>query len=107
MDTLTLEISPHHAAFEGHFPGTPLVPGAVLLDEAIRILAAAANQNAVGCEITNAKFLSFVRPGEPLSVAHEYRANGSLRFVIRAPDREVASGTLAWASTKGRAPREA
>ncbi len=104
MDTLTLAISPQHAAFAGHFPGTPVVPGAVLLDETIRILATAANQNAAGCKIANAKFLSFVRPGEPLSVEQEYRADGSIRFVIRAPDRAVASGTLAWASPHRQAP---
>jgi len=104
MDTLTLEISPHHPAFEGHFPGTPLVPGAVLLDEAIRLLATAEKQNAAGCEIANAKFLSFVRPGEPLSVEHEHRADGSIRFVIRTPDRPIASGTLTWSPIKGLAP---
>jgi 3-hydroxymyristoyl/3-hydroxydecanoyl-(acyl carrier protein) dehydratase len=106
MDTLTLQISPRHPAFEGHFPGTPVVPGAVLLDEAVRILATAANQNAAGCEIANAKFLSFVRPGESLSVEHEQRADGSIRFVIRTPDRAIASGTLAWTRAEGHAPHE-
>jgi 3-hydroxymyristoyl/3-hydroxydecanoyl-(acyl carrier protein) dehydratase len=99
MDALTLEISAHHPAFEGHFPGTPLVPGAVLLDEAIRLLALAAKRNATRCEIVNAKFLSFVRPGEPLRVEHEHRVDGSIRFVIRTPDRAIASGTLVWAAS--------
>jgi len=107
MDTLNLQISPLHPAFEGHFPGTPVVPGAVLLDEAVRILAAAANQNAARCEIASAKFLSFVRPGEPLSLEHERRPDGSIRFVIRTPDRAIASGTLAWTLADGHAPREA
>jgi len=99
MGTLTLEISPHHPAFEGHFPGAPLVPGAVLLDEAVRHLATAEKRSAAGCQIANAKFLSFVRPGEALSVEHERRADGSIRFVIRTPDRAIASGELAWAAS--------
>src|SRR5579863_1496197 len=96
MHTLTLEISPQHAAFDGHFPGMPLVPGVVLLDEAVQMIAAAANKDDCPCEIMSAKFVSFVRPGESLSVEHEQRADGSVGFVIRTPDRTVASGTLAW-----------
>jgi 3-hydroxyacyl-[acyl-carrier-protein] dehydratase len=107
MDTLTIEISAQHPAFDGHFPGTPLVPGAVLLDETVRLLAAAASKNDCACEIMSAKFLSFVRPGESLSVEHEQRTDGCVYFVIRTPDRTVASGTLAWLPAPGRAPREA
>lgn len=107
MDALILEISPQHPAFAGHFPGTPLVPGAVLLDEAVRLLATAANLDCAGCEIAKAKFLSFVRPGESLRLEHEQCADGSISFVIRAPDRTIASGTLAWPRAKGHTPREA
>ena len=35
MDTVSLEISAQHPAFAGHFPGAPIVPGALLLDEAV------------------------------------------------------------------------
>jgi 3-hydroxymyristoyl/3-hydroxydecanoyl-(acyl carrier protein) dehydratase len=106
MHTLTLKISPHHAAFDGHFPGTPLVPGAVLLDETVQMIAAAANKDDCACEIMSAKFVSFVRPGESLNVEHEQRTDGSVCFVIRAPDRTVASGTLAWLPAQKRAARE-
>jgi 3-hydroxyacyl-[acyl-carrier-protein] dehydratase len=35
-----LHISVEHPAFEGHFPGAPLLPGVVLLDEILRAVQA-------------------------------------------------------------------
>jgi 3-hydroxyacyl-[acyl-carrier-protein] dehydratase len=96
MYTVSLEISPEHPAFAGHFPGAPIVPGALLLDEAVRVLGEAGAHTAGPCVIAAAKFLSVVRPGEPLSVEHERGDDGWVRFVIRTPDRTVASGRLTW-----------
>ena len=96
MGTVSLEIPSQHPAFAGHFPGSPMVPGALLLDEAVRVLSAAADHGAVQCEIAATKFLSAVRPGEALSVEHETSADGWIRFVIRTCDRTVASGRLTW-----------
>jgi 3-hydroxymyristoyl/3-hydroxydecanoyl-(acyl carrier protein) dehydratase len=96
MGTVSLEISPQHPAFAGHFPGAPIVPGALLLDEAVRVLSEAADAGVDQCEIAATKFLSVVRPGEALSVEHERCDNGWMRFVIRTSDRTVASGRLTW-----------
>ncbi|HEY4873143.1 MAG TPA: hypothetical protein VIH77_02860 [Steroidobacteraceae bacterium] len=106
MGAVSLEISPQHPAFAGHFPGTPIVPGALLLDEAVRVLSEAADLGAARCEIAAAKFLSVVRPGEALSVEHERGDDGWIRFVIRTPDRTVASGKLTWVSNAPDADRE-
>ena len=58
-----------HPVFAGHFPGQPIVPGVVLLDQAIlfaeKMLACPAGNWQVG----NAKFLSPVLPGEVLTYA--------------------------------------
>jgi 3-hydroxyacyl-[acyl-carrier-protein] dehydratase len=107
MGTVNLEISPQHPAFAGHFPGTPIVPGAVLLDEAVRVLGEAADADSVHCEIAATKFLSVVRPGEALSVEHERCADGWIRFVIRTPERTVASGRLTFVTGTRNADREA
>jgi 3-hydroxymyristoyl/3-hydroxydecanoyl-(acyl carrier protein) dehydratase len=34
----TLTIAAEHPALAGHFPGSPIVPGVVLLDEMVRAL---------------------------------------------------------------------
>jgi 3-hydroxyacyl-[acyl-carrier-protein] dehydratase len=90
-NTTTVTIPPHHPAFSGHFPGAPLLPGVVLLDEMLRSAQIA---SLSGWTIATAKFLQPVRPGETLTLEHEQIASGALRFAIRSAGRPVASGTL-------------
>jgi 3-hydroxymyristoyl/3-hydroxydecanoyl-(acyl carrier protein) dehydratase len=95
MTTLmTLDIPADHAAFAGHFPGNPIVPGVVLLDEMLHLVAGAHCVAPQTCGIHAAKFLSAARPGERLQLAIEPGNNLRLGFTIRAPDRVVASGIL-------------
>jgi 3-hydroxymyristoyl/3-hydroxydecanoyl-(acyl carrier protein) dehydratase len=97
-DTRTLHISAQHPAFEGHFPGTPLLPGVLLLDEVLHAVmesgCCARDLPELRWTISAAKFLRPVRPGETLTLEHEALANGSIRFTLRGPDQPVASGTL-------------
>jgi predicted LPLAT superfamily acyltransferase len=90
----TLTIGPEHPALAGHFPGTPIVPGVVLLDETLRAVEQDAAAAARGWRISTAKFLSPVRPGEALTLEHEPLADGSLRFTVSRDGRLVAHGVL-------------
>ena len=95
-NTITLMVPAQHPAFAGHFPGAPLLPGVVLLDEMFHSLGDA---GAGGWFVSSAKFLHPVRPGETLTLEHNVLASGSIRFVIRTarePDAGalVATGTL-------------
>lgn len=82
-----------HPAFAGHFPGRPIVPGVVILDQAI-LFAARQLSAPRGWTVDNAKFLSPVSPGEVLSFDFSPRARGGLQFAVRAGERKVASGVL-------------
>jgi 3-hydroxyacyl-[acyl-carrier-protein] dehydratase len=94
MDS-TLHIPTEHPAFEGHFPGAPLLPGVVLLDEILRALEAPVHaKDGRGWIISTAKFLQPVRPGETLTLEHESLPSGAVRFTIRSAGRPVATGTL-------------
>jgi 3-hydroxyacyl-[acyl-carrier-protein] dehydratase len=87
----TLTIPKDHPAFAGHFPGTPVLPGVLLLDETLRALEC---EDGTHWRIGAAKFLKPVRPGEQLQVQHEAMPNGSLRFCILSAGVAVATGTL-------------
>ena len=90
----TLDIPASHPAFAGHFPGFPVVPGAMLLDEMLKAVADARGIDLRNWHIASAKFLSVVRPPETLIMEHEAAAEGLIRFTIRVAERKVASGTL-------------
>jgi 3-hydroxymyristoyl/3-hydroxydecanoyl-(acyl carrier protein) dehydratase len=89
-----LEIAADHAAFAGHFPTFPILPGAALLDEALAAIASTRGIDLTQWRIASAKFHEAVRPGDELSLEHDAAANGALRFTIRSAKRLVASGTL-------------
>jgi 3-hydroxyacyl-[acyl-carrier-protein] dehydratase len=91
--TRTLHVPAEHPSFEGHFPGAPVLPGVVLLDEMLQAVGPA----VPGWTISTAKFLHPVRPGEALTLEHQPPlANGAVRFIIRSTDagQAVATGTL-------------
>ena len=83
-----------HPAFAGHFPGTPILPGVVLLDMALYAITIAAGIGADTCEIAAVKFLRPVHPGDPLEIQHNGAAGGAIRFNIVAGVRKIASGSI-------------
>ena len=85
--------APEHPAFEGHFPGDPMVPGVLLLDAAVHALWEATLAASVGLRLDRVKFSAVVRPGEALVVQGEPGAGGDFR--LRQGERIVASGSLA------------
>jgi 3-hydroxyacyl-[acyl-carrier-protein] dehydratase len=90
----TLTVSADHPAFAGHFPGMPVLPGAALLDAVLRVLEEDLAFDPVEWQITTAKFLEPVRPGDVLVMEHSANAD-VIRFAIRIADRAALAGTLA------------
>jgi 3-hydroxyacyl-[acyl-carrier-protein] dehydratase len=84
-------IRPDHPALPGHFPGNPLVPGVVLLDEALALI----RQHLPG--VTTAlrvKFTAVVRAGEAIEVRLIANTVGGLSFTALRDDIAVMSGSL-------------
>jgi len=95
MNKVTHRVVPvDHPAFAGHFPGTPILPGVVLLDMTLHAMAEAAVIEPDACEIGSVKFLSPAKPGDTLEIRHELQANGTIRFDITAGARKIASGNI-------------
>jgi 3-hydroxyacyl-[acyl-carrier-protein] dehydratase len=90
----SLTLAPDHPAFAGHFPGTPIVPGVVLLDQALWAIGNLMGTELSACQINVVKFLSPARPGEPLCVRYETLDSGAIRFDIMSENRKVATGSV-------------
>jgi 3-hydroxyacyl-[acyl-carrier-protein] dehydratase len=90
-------IAREHPAFAGHFPGQPLLPGVVLLGEALEVLLRDAPEvlgNAP--RVSAVKFLAPVRPGAHLEVQWLAPAQGRARFEVwRHAPEDPAAGVLA------------
>ena len=90
-----LDVARDHPAYDGHFPGNPILPGVVILAEALAAIAAATSIPVDQWEVSNTKFLEPVTPGTPLTLTHERLASGGVRFEVRSPAGVVAAGALA------------
>jgi 3-hydroxyacyl-[acyl-carrier-protein] dehydratase len=90
----TLELPVDHPAFAGHFPGMPILPGALLLDEVLHAIGADLNLDLTQWQVSTAKFLEPARPGNALSIEHSTAPDGTLRFAVRIAGRAVLTGTL-------------
>jgi 3-hydroxyacyl-[acyl-carrier-protein] dehydratase len=90
----TLAIGADHPSFAGHFPKFPVLPGAVLLDAALRAIESSCGLNLEEWQVAGAKFLSPVRPHDGLLLEHDAAGAGLIHFSVRVGERKVASGTL-------------
>jgi 3-hydroxymyristoyl/3-hydroxydecanoyl-(acyl carrier protein) dehydratase len=83
-----------HPAFPGHFPGRPIVPGVVLLDQAILFAETLLGKQVDRWQVGNAKFLSPVGPAETLVFSLQPTPRGAIAFTVKSGERDVASGSL-------------
>ena len=94
MSAQPLAIAADHPAFEGHFPGRPIVPAVVLLAEALAAITTRTGTAPSAWRLQQAKFTRSVAPGEPLTLQLD-EAAGGMRFEIRGAGSPVANGQFA------------
>lgn len=92
MATSEFSISIDHPALAGHFPGNPVVPGALVLDEVINALVSSGG--TAPSAIVAAKFVRPLLPGQRCIIEFSPQEEGRVQFVCRSQDQVVASGQL-------------
>jgi 3-hydroxymyristoyl/3-hydroxydecanoyl-(acyl carrier protein) dehydratase len=99
---ITLRFASPHPACAGHFPGNPIIPGAVLLDEIVRGIAAAYKVGDQAGEIRSAKFLRPVRPGDMVDVQWDVVSpSQEVRFECLQAGKRALSGILKLSARPG------
>ena len=89
-----LTIANDHPALAGHFPGHPVVPGVLVLDEVIETLRHRYGQDLVVIGLPAVKLSSPLKPEEPLMITIEPEDPNTAAFTCRTGDRLVASGSI-------------
>ncbi len=89
--TRRLCIPAAHPTAALHFPGLPIIPGALLLDEAAALIAGTAK-----LRFRAVKFLSPARHGETLELHWQEETGNLVRFELHRPGEAapVLTGTL-------------
>jgi 3-hydroxyacyl-[acyl-carrier-protein] dehydratase len=88
-----------HPAAQGHFPGNPVIPGAVLLSEALRAIEASLGANLSPCRIRFAKFFHPARPGDRILVDFSAHDGGGIRFACTVGEKTVLAGEVTCSDT--------
>ena len=94
MATVERTFPPDHAAVQGHFPGNPIVPGALLLGEALRAIEASLGKDLCPYQIRSAKFVRPVRPGERVSIDFSRRGEKRISFSCKVEATLVLAGEV-------------
>jgi 3-hydroxymyristoyl/3-hydroxydecanoyl-(acyl carrier protein) dehydratase len=94
--SLRFVVDPSHPSLPGHFPGAPVVPGVVVLEQVVAAIEAA--HGPLGeVRLPQVKFVQPLLPGEPAEV--ELVETGSearrWRFRVLRAGAAIASGEIA------------
>jgi len=78
--TCTLQIDAAHPVFQGHFPGSPVLPGVVQLEMVKAVLSKALEKPFALKEMSTCKFLEVLNPDETpeLTIYIQYKGDGLL-----------------------------
>lgn len=94
----TMRFSASHPALPGHFPGRPLVPGVLLLDAALALIAAA-NPGTAPAGLARVKFLAPIAPDQDVAVRCGASAAGRVPFSCLRDGVVVIEGTALFSAS--------
>lgn len=90
-DLLHIEFPVDHPCADGHFPGNPIIPGALLLAAVLDAVAVHLALDGTW-QVKSAKFPQPARPGEQVHIDYSQTAHGEIRFECNVSSHKVLSG---------------
>jgi 3-hydroxymyristoyl/3-hydroxydecanoyl-(acyl carrier protein) dehydratase len=91
----TFALPAGHPIFAGHFPGRPIVPGAMLLEWVLEEVARQRGCAPATLRVREAKFFAPLPPACRADLQLEF-ATGRCAFVVQHGEVSVARGVLEW-----------
>lgn len=86
-------IAATHASLSGHFPGNPVVPGTVILDEVIRCMKQSQPDTVVE-GFPSVKFVSTLKPDELVLLSIKKKNESTYSFTCKHQDQLLVNGQL-------------
>jgi 3-hydroxymyristoyl/3-hydroxydecanoyl-(acyl carrier protein) dehydratase len=94
-----LRVDPDHPAFDGHFPGDPILSGLIQVDWAIRLSREAFDFTNTFRALEHLKFQAPIRPAEPVELRLSWDApRGCLDFVYWGQEGRKSQGIAVFAT---------
>ncbi len=92
---IVVSVAADHPGLPGHFPGRPIVPAVVILDEVRAALGRRVPTPVIGA-IEHAKFLDAVLPERPFRIALSFSGEAAVDFacIDMEDGRRLATGRL-------------
>lgn len=92
MSVLMFQFPANHPCGAGHFPGNPIIPGALLLDGTLACIAADLAIHDAVWHVKSAKFPQPARPGDTVTASYTMTPGGEIRFECAVSGNKVLSG---------------
>ncbi len=91
-----MKISASHPALAGHFPGNPVVPGVVILDEVLQAAGVFLGRPVRTTGLPSVKFSAPLAPEEEFEIVFDRKDDGRVGFVVRSGAQAFATGVLTY-----------
>jgi len=88
------EIPADHPSLPGHFPGRPVVPGAIILAEIVATALPTLGHGTRIAGFPSVKFVSPMLPAQRCELALTNNGTGSIAFELTHASQRLASGSL-------------
>lgn len=78
----------------GHFPGSPIVPGVVIINEVITAVTEKKGKEINISSIPSIKFLNTIGPEEEFEIKLTEKDSGKIVFSVFSDEKKILTGSL-------------